>query len=78
MRVDGTDVQFSSSLSLAAETRYLQQGSVGGTTDPLAARPLTVPLSAGAHTVSMRYGSTGGTSNFSNRNLYVTVFHPSQ
>jgi hypothetical protein len=26
----------------------------------------------------MRYGSAGGTSNFSNRNLYVTVFHPTQ
>jgi hypothetical protein len=26
----------------------------------------------------MRYGSVGGTSNFSNRNLYVTVFHPTQ
>jgi hypothetical protein len=24
----------------------------------------------------MSYGSAGGTSQFSNRNLYVTVFHP--
>ena len=29
VRVDGSDVQFSSSVSLGAETRYLQQGSVG-------------------------------------------------
>jgi hypothetical protein len=78
VRVDSSDVQFSSSTSLAAETRYLQRGSASGTTDPLAAQPLTFPLSAGSHTISMRYGSAGGTSNFSNRNLYVTVFHPTQ
>ena len=78
VRVDNTDVQFSSSASLAAETRYLQQGSALGTTDPLAAQPLTFPLSPGSHTISMRYGSLGGTSNFSDRDLYVTVFHPSQ
>jgi Collagen triple helix repeat (20 copies) len=78
VRVDSTDVQFSSSTNLAAETRYIQRGSASGTTDPLAAQPLTFPLSAGAHTISMRYGSAGGTSNFSNRNLYVTVFHPTE
>ena len=78
VRVDNTDVQFSSSASLAAETRYLQQGSAVGTTDPLDAQPLTFPLSQGSHTISMRYGSAGGTSNFSERDLYVTVFHPSQ
>jgi hypothetical protein len=78
VHVDSTDVQFSSSVSLGAETRYLQRGSTGGTTDPLAGDPLTIPLSAGSHTISMRYGSTLGTSNFSNRNLYVTVFHPTQ
>jgi hypothetical protein len=76
VRVDGTDVQFSSSNSLAADTRYLQQGSAAGVTDPLTARPLTFPVSAGSHTISLRYGSAGGTSQFSNRNLYVTVFHP--
>ena len=76
VRVDSTDVQFSSSASLSAETRYLQQGSASGTTDPLAARPLTFPVGAGSHTISMRYGSSGGTSSFSNRNLHVTVFHP--
>jgi hypothetical protein len=76
VRVDGTDVQFSSSVSLAAETRYLVTGSGTGVTDPLDAQPLTFPLSAGSHTISMRYGSSGGTSNFSNRNLYVTLFHP--
>ena len=78
VRVDNSDVQFSFSNSLAAETRYLQQGSTFGTTDPLNGRPLTVPLSDGSHTISLRYGSVGGTSNFSNRNLYVTVFHPTQ
>ena len=78
VRVDATDVQFSASTSLVPETRHLQQGSAAGTTDPLAARPLTVPLSAGSHTISMRYGSSLGASTFSNRNLYVTVFHPTQ
>jgi hypothetical protein len=78
VRVDNTDVQFSTSVSLAAETRYLQEGSALGTTDPLAAQPLTFLLSQGSHTISMRYGSSGGTSNFSERDLYVTVFHPSQ
>ena len=57
---------------------HLQRGSLAGTTDPLAAQPLTFPLSAGSHTISLRYGSSGGTSNFSNRNLCVTVFHPTQ
>ena len=78
VRVDATDVQFSASTSVVPETRHLQQGSAAGTTDPLAARPLTVPLSAGSHTISMRYGSSLGASTFSNRNLYVTVFHPTQ
>ena len=78
VRVDATDVQFSVSTSVVPETRHLQQGSAAGTTDPLAARPLTVPLSAGSHTISMRYGSSLGPSTFSNRNLYVTVFHPTQ
>ena len=78
VHVDSSDVQFSSSVSLGAETRYLQRGSAAGTTDPLAAQPLTFPLSAGPHMISLRYGSAGGTSNFSNRNLYVTVFHPTQ
>jgi len=78
VRVDGSDVQFSASNSVVQETRHLQQGSAAGVTDPLAARPLTVPLSAGSHTISMRYGSSLGASTFSNRNLYVTVFHPTQ
>ena len=78
VRVDGTDVQFAASNSLFAETRYVQQGAAAGTTIPLAARPLTFPLSAGSHTISLTYGSAGGTSNFSNRNLYVTVFHPTE
>jgi hypothetical protein len=78
VRVDATDVQFSASSSVVAETRYLQQGSAAGTIDPLAARPLTFPLGGGSHTISMRYGSSLGASTFSNRNLYVTVFHPTQ
>jgi hypothetical protein len=78
VRVDGADVQFSSSASLAPDTRYLQQGNTSGTADPLAAVPLTFPLSAGSHTISMRYGSSTGTSTFTDRNLYVTVFHPSE
>ena len=78
VRVDGTDVQFTASNTLFAETRYVQQGTAAGTTNPLAARPLTFPLSAGSHTISLTYGSVGGTSNFSNRNLYVTVFHPTE
>jgi hypothetical protein len=78
VRVDATDVQFSASSSLVPETRHLQQGSAAGVTDPLAARPLTLPLSAGSHTISMRYGSSLGSSTFSNRNLYVTVFHQTQ
>jgi hypothetical protein len=78
VRVDGADVQFTASSSLAPETRYLQQGNGAGTTNPLAARPLTFPLSAGSHTISLTYGSTGGTSNFSDRDLYVTVFHPTE
>ena len=47
-----------------------------GTTNRYAARPLTFPLGAGPHTISMEYGTSGGTSNFNNRNIYVTVFHP--
>lgn len=70
------DVQFAQSGSLTAETRYLQQGSIVGVTTRTSARPLTIPLDAGSHTISMRYGSSGGTSNFTNRNLYVTVFQP--
>jgi hypothetical protein len=76
IRVDGDDTQFAASTSLSAETRYLQSGTPGGVTSKYAARPLTFPLDAGSHTISMRYGSVGGTSNFTNRNLYVTVFHP--
>jgi hypothetical protein len=76
IRVDGDDIPFASSTSLSAETRYLQSGSSTGVTSKYAARPLTFPLDAGSHTISMRYGSVGGTSSFNNRNLYVTVFHP--
>jgi hypothetical protein len=76
IRVDGDDTQFAASTSLSAETRYLQSGSTAGVTSKYAARPLTFPLDAGSHTISMRYGSVGGTSSFNNRNLHVTVFHP--
>ena len=76
IRVDGDDIPFASSTSLAVETRYLQSGTAAGVTSKYAARPLTFPLAAGSHTISMRYGSVGGTSNFDDRNLYVTVLHP--
>ena len=76
IRVNGDDTQFAASTSLSAETRYLQSGTTAGVTNKYAARRLTFPLDAGSHTISMRYGSVGGTSNFNNRNLYVTVFHP--
>jgi hypothetical protein len=76
IRVDADDTQFAASTSLSAETRYLQSGTPGGVTSKYAARPLTFPLDAGPHTISMRYGSVGGTSSFNNRHLYVTVFHP--
>jgi hypothetical protein len=33
-------------------------------------------VSAGSHTVSLQYSSTGGTSNFRNRKLWVTMFQP--
>ena len=76
LRVDGTDIFIAQSSSLAVETRYLVQGDPAGTTDPLGSRPIVVPVSAGSHTVSLRYSSAGGQSQFSNRNLWVTLFHP--
>jgi hypothetical protein len=76
LRVDGTDTFISQSSSLAVETRYIVQGDPAGTTDPLSSRPIVLPVSAGSHTVSLRYSSAGGSSQFSNRNLWVTLFHP--
>jgi hypothetical protein len=76
LHVDADDIPILASTAVLVETRYLQTGSSGGVTDPYAARPITFPVSAGSHTISLRYGSTGGASQFTNRNLYVTVFHP--
>jgi hypothetical protein len=76
LRVDGADTVISQSSSLAVETRYLVQGDPAGTTDPLSSRPIVFPVSAGSHTVSLRYSSAGGSSQFSNRNLWITLFHP--
>jgi hypothetical protein len=76
LNIDGTDITILQSTSLAVETRYLQQGVAAGTIDRFASRPIVVPVTAGAHTVSLRYSSTGGPSQFTNRNLWVTLFHP--
>ena len=64
------------SSSLAYETRYLVQGNGAGTLDIFTARPYVFPVSAGSHTVSLSYSSTGGTSNFKNRKLWVTMYQP--
>jgi hypothetical protein len=64
------------STSLAYETRYLSRGSAGGVTDVFTITPFVFPVSAGSHTVSLQYSSTGGTSNFRNRKLWVTMFQP--
>jgi hypothetical protein len=52
------------------------QDDTTGSTDPLKSRPITFPVSAGSHTISLRYSSAGGPSQFSNRHLWVTVFTP--
>ena len=41
-------------------------------------RPLPLSGGAGAHTVSLQYGSDGGQSAFRNRKLWVTMFQPTQ
>jgi hypothetical protein len=64
------------SAALAYETRYLSQGNAAGTTDVFVASPFVFPVSAGSHTVSLSYSSTGGTSTFRNRKLWVTMFQP--
>ena len=76
LEVDGGDTTILTSTSLGVETRYLQSGSTAGVTNALDSRPITFPVSAGSHTIALRYGSTGGTSQFSSRNLWVTVFKP--
>jgi hypothetical protein len=40
------------------------------------ANPIVLPVSAGSHTISLQYTSSGSSSNFKNRRLWVTVFHP--
>jgi len=76
LSVDATNVVIMQSSSLVVDTRYLQQGTTAGTTTALSSRPIVVPVAAGSHTVSLRYTSAGGASQFTNRNLWVTVFHP--
>ena len=76
LRVDGVDTTIMQSSSLAVETRYLEQGVAAGTTDPFSSRPIVFPVSAGSHTVSLRYSSAGGASQFSNRRLWMTLFQP--
>jgi hypothetical protein len=80
VNVDGSTIASTglASTSLVTDTRYLVSGDTGGTTDKYAATPLTFPVSAGSHTISLQYASTAGSSAFSNRNLYVTVLHPTQ
>jgi hypothetical protein len=75
IRDNGETSVFATSTNSSPETRYIQApGSTGA--GKYSAQPMTFPLDAGVHTISMLYGSIGGTSSFSNRNLYVTVFHP--
>ena len=77
LQVDaGSAFTILASTALAYETRYLSQGNGAGTTDVFSARPFAFPVSAGSHTVSLSYSSTGGTSNFRNRKLWVTMFQP--
>ena len=78
LNVDGANVSSTGlvSTSLGVETRYLSRNDTGGVTDRFVAEPLVFPVSAGSHTISLRYTSTGGPAQFTNRNLYVTVLHP--
>ena len=76
LNVDGVDTTIMSSTSLGVETRYLQQSAPAGTVDPFSSRPIVFPVSTGPHTVSLRYSSAGGASQFSNRSLWVTLFQP--
>jgi hypothetical protein len=78
LQVDGGSAfTIMTSTSLAYETRYLSQalGAAGATT-PYTISPFVFPVSAGSHTVSLSYSSTGGTSSFKNRKLWVTMFQP--
>jgi hypothetical protein len=78
LQVDGGGAfTIMNSVSLAYETRYMSQSAgAGGTTNQYAISPFVFPVSAGSHTVSLSYTSTGGTSNFKNRKLWVTMFRP--
>lgn len=78
LNVDGATVSSTglASTSLGVETRYLSRNDTGGVTDRFVAEPLVFPVSAGSHTISLRYTSTGGAAQFTSRNLYVTVLHP--
>jgi hypothetical protein len=78
LNVDGTNVSSTGlvSTTLGVETRYLSRNDTSGVTDRFVAEPLVFPVSAGSHTISLRYTSNGGASQFTNRNLYVTLLHP--
>ncbi|HWI23130.1 MAG TPA: hypothetical protein VNT22_11035 [Baekduia sp.] len=78
LQVDGGAAQtIMSSVSLAYETRYLSQSAgSGGATTAYTITPFSFPVSAGSHTINLLYSSTGGTSNFRNRKLWVTMFRP--
>lgn len=71
---DGAAFAVMSSVSLAYETKYLSQG--GGTANVYQIVPYMFPVTAGSHTISLSYSSTGGTSNFRNRKLWVTMRQP--
>ena len=75
LRVDGVDTTILSSTSATVETRYLVQGSTVGSTNPMDSRPVVFPVTTGSHTISLRYSSTGGQSQFTNRHLWVSIFH---
>ena len=65
-----------STASLSFERRFLDKGTAAGVTDQYTIDPFVFPVSAGAHTVSLQYGSNGGQSAFRNRKLWVTMFRP--
>jgi hypothetical protein len=76
LNVDGTNSTILTSTSTSPETRYLVAGSGAGTADRLRSDPVAFPVSAGEHTMSLTYAASGGSSEFSNRKLWVTLMHP--
>jgi hypothetical protein len=72
LQVDsGSAFNVMTSVSLLYETKYLSQSAGGGgATTAYTITPFVFPVSAGSHTVSLQYSSTGGISNFRNRKLW--------